>query len=35
VVRQQFGLGLSGLGEALHEHLRNALVDLLPGAPQE
>jgi hypothetical protein len=35
VVRQQFGLGRGGLGELGLQDLRNALVILLPCAPQQ
>ena len=34
-MRQHFGLRLGGLREALGQHLGNALVVLLPGAPQQ
>jgi hypothetical protein len=33
-MRQQFGLGLDGLGKAFDQHLRDALVILLAGAAQ-
>ena len=34
-MRQQFGLRLGGLGKLRLQHLRNALVVLLAGAPQQ
>ncbi len=34
-MRQQLGLGLSGVGKVHGQHLRNALVELLPGAPEQ
>jgi hypothetical protein len=30
MLRDQFGLGLRGLEKAVHQHLGNALVRLLP-----
>src|SRR6266566_5085101 len=35
MLRQQFWLRLGGLGEALGQHLSNALVVLLPGALEQ
>ena len=35
VMGQQLGLGLSRLREALCQHLRNTLMRLLPGAPEQ
>jgi hypothetical protein len=34
-MRQQLGLRLDHLGKLHLQHLRNALVILLPGAPQQ
>src|SRR6516165_2912329 len=35
VLRDDFGLRFGGLGEALGQHLGNALMILLAGAPQQ
>src|SRR5262249_33452314 len=35
VLRHQLGLGLNHVGKALDEHLRNALMVLLPGSLQQ